>query len=253
MAYDRFDDLITVQHHVVVKDWPLKTFCNPSAITSRADLELLYNAWKSGRTYFQRLTHEEMEAWENNRISSCMEFVPPPAELIPALASPQPPAEPVPPPTLLQPPIDMTLVSELPRQDRLALAPHPLPNVPPPLTPVTNLTYGSALLTTPRPTAPNPETIAMMIRIDPGLQNVDPALIAMGITQGDQHQVTPMTATTPLIEQPPNCIPGENGSKRCWQEVITPNSYDGRAAKKPRNQRKSKQSKNPRVAQSSEN
>ena len=149
MAYDRFDDFITAQHNVVVKNWPLKTFCNPSAVTSRNELDRLYNSWRSGITYFQRLTQEEMEAWEDNRIAACMEFVPP-AELVPALASPQPPAEPVPAPALPQPPADMTLLlSELPRQDRLALAPRPLPNVP--LAPVTNLTYGSAPLAISRP------------------------------------------------------------------------------------------------------
>ena len=44
MAYDRFDELVTARHHIVVKNWPLKKFCNPSAVTSRIELEVLYNA-----------------------------------------------------------------------------------------------------------------------------------------------------------------------------------------------------------------
>jgi len=92
MAYDRFDELITEKYRVVVKNWPLKKFCNPSAVTSRIELELLYNAWQSGATYFERLTCEEMEAWENDRFSSHLELMGPPANPVPALTSPQTPA-----------------------------------------------------------------------------------------------------------------------------------------------------------------
>ena len=62
MAYDRFNELVTDKYHVVVRNWPLKKFCNPSAVTSCIELELLYNAWQSGATYFQKLTREEFEA-----------------------------------------------------------------------------------------------------------------------------------------------------------------------------------------------
>lgn len=251
MAYDRFDDLITAQHRVVVRNWPLKTFCNPSAVGSRTELELLYNAWRSGKTYFERLTHEEMEAWEDSRISAHVEFVPPPAELVPALASSQSPAEPVPIPALPQPPAEMTLLSELPRQDCLVLASHPFPSAP--LAPVTNLTSGSASLATPRPPAPNPDVIAMMIRADPALQNVDPSLIAMGITQGNQHQATLAIATTPQIERSSNHIPHIRGPKRGWQDVITPGSFDARMAKKPRKPRNGKQSQNSPAMRGPEN
>ena len=252
MAYNRFDDLITAQHRVVVRNWPLKTFCNPSAVGSRTELELLYNVWKSGRTYFEQLTHEEMEAWEDSRISARVEFVPPPAELVPALASLRSPAEPVPIPALPQPPAEMTLLSELPRQDCLVLASHPFSNAP--LAPVTNLTSArSASLATPRPLAPNPDTITMMIRADPALQNVDPSLIAMGIMQGNQHQVTLATATTLQIEQSSNHIPHARGLKWGWQEVITPGSFDAHMAKKPRKPQNGKQSQNSPAMRGPEN
>ena len=207
MAYNRFDDLITAQHSVVMKNWPLKLFCNPSTVASHVDLEKLYSLWKTGSTYFQQLTCEEMEAWENSWFSIRMELMPPPAESVPALMLPQTPAEPVSTLALPRPSTEMTLLSTLPRQDHSILAPHPLSNIP--LAPITNLGSGSVPLTTP----PNPDAIALMICTDPILQNVDPALIAMGITRGNQHQGTPTTATTSQIRQPSNRVSGANGLK----------------------------------------
>ena len=222
-----FADVITEKYHVVVRNWPLKKFCNPSAVTSRIELELLYNAWESGATYFQKLTHEEMEVWENNRFSSCMELMGPPANPIPALTSPQNPAT------------EMTLLSELPHQDHLeptpTLSPNPLQNVP--LAPITNLTTGWTPTTTSSPTH---NIIAAMIHADPTLQNVDPTLIAMGIAGSNQHPETTAANTTAPVERPLNHISPAGGSKRRWQEVITPLSYDARAAKKTRKQKKDK-------------
>jgi len=235
MAYDRFDELITSRYHVVVKNWPHKKFCNPSAITTRIELELLYNSWQSGATYFQKLTDGEMEAWESDRFSSRIESIPPPAELVPALISPQPPAE-------------MTTSSELPSQDHSYLAPTPSTHVVQnPLAPITNLTSGLALTTaTSSPPAVDPNTIAMMIRADPTLQNVDPTLIAMGIMGSSQRQAT--VAASPSVEQLLNPISHANGPKRRWQEVVTPLSFDTHVAKKPRKQRKDKRLQNPPVA-----
>jgi len=218
MAYDRFDELITAKYHVVVKNWPLKKFCNPSSVTSRIELELLFNAWQSGVTYFQKLTDEEMEAWEINRFSSCMALMPPPAEPVPALTSQPTPSEPS-------------------YQDLsgTTLTPTPTPLQNAPLVPITNLSPGlTSTTTTSHPPAPDPDLIAMMIHADPALQNVDPALIALGITQGNQHQATTTTA------QPFNHVFPASGSKRGWQEVVTPLSYNAHTAKKPRRQRKEK-------------
>ena len=50
MQYDRFDDLITQKHGVVIKNWPLNRFCNPSAVATRIELEILLNSWESGVT-----------------------------------------------------------------------------------------------------------------------------------------------------------------------------------------------------------
>lgn len=129
MEYDRFDELITARYRVVVKDWPLKTFCNPSNIGSRIQLDLLCNAWHSGETSFKTLTDEEMQAWEGDRFSSRIESMGPHAELVPALSSAQTTAT------------EMTLFSEPPRQDPPALMPsHPaVPTQNAPLVSVMNL------------------------------------------------------------------------------------------------------------------
>jgi hypothetical protein len=225
MAYDRFDELITARHRVVVRNWPLKKFCNPSAVTSRIELELLCNAWQSGATYFQKLTVEELEVWENDRFSSRMALMPP-TEPVPALAS-----QPTPP--------GITLFSESPGQDFLGPTPTPTPN---PLhdarlVPITNLPPAlTSTMPTSHPPAPDPNLIATMIQADPTLQNVDPALIAMGITQQNQRRAT----TTAAITQPFNHLSHASGSKRGWQEVVTPLSYSAHTAKKPRRQRKDK-------------
>src|SRR5882762_8241010 len=65
MTYDRFDDHITQKHGVVVKNWPLKIFCNPSSVGSRIELETLYNGWQSGVMRFEKLTKEEMTRWNH--------------------------------------------------------------------------------------------------------------------------------------------------------------------------------------------
>ena len=229
MAYDRFDELITAKYRVVVKNWLLKKFCNPSSVTSRIELELLFNAWQSGVTYFQKLTDEEMEAWENDQFSSHMALMPPPAEPVPALT---------PRPT----PLTMTPPSEQQHQDLPGIAPTPTPGPlqGAPLTPITNFPSGAmSTTTTSHPPTPNPDLITMMIHTDPALQNVDPTLIALGITQGNQHQAT-TTTTIPTIAQPSNQVFHASGSKRGWQEVVTPLSYNAHAAKKPRRQQKEK-------------
>ena len=248
MEYDRFNELITARHHIVVKNWPLKKFCNPSNITSRIELELLHNAWQSGVTHFQKLSDEEMEAWEIDRFSSRMKLMSP--------------AESTPAPTQIQTPGDMTLVSELSHQDCPDIPPAPPPPTPSDtaLTTVTNLTPRPAVTTESHPLPiPDPEMIARMIQANPTLQNVDPALIAMGIAQNSRLQVamtpnvTATTTTAPPIEPPPSRTFPADGAKRRWQEVVTPLSFDAHASKKPRKQRKERSSQNFRDIQGSIN
>ncbi|KAJ3818207.1 hypothetical protein F5880DRAFT_1617578 [Lentinula raphanica] len=64
MHYAHFDRLITKQHGVVINNWPLKTFVNPSRVSTKAELDLLWNSWNSGTTHFYRMSRSELEAWE---------------------------------------------------------------------------------------------------------------------------------------------------------------------------------------------
>ena len=134
------------------------------------------------------------------------------------------------------------LLSNPPRQDHQelppALSPNPLQNAL--LAPITNLTSGWTPTTTSSPPAPNPDVIAAMIRADPALQNVDPALIAMGIAS-NQRPGTTVANVTPPVQRPLNHISPAGNSKRRWQEVTMPLSYDVRVAKKTRKQKKGKQ------------
>ncbi|THV02223.1 hypothetical protein K435DRAFT_620800, partial [Dendrothele bispora CBS 962.96] len=64
MYYVNFADKITRVHRIVVKNWPLEKFINPSSLGSMIEVELLLNAWNSGTTYFYKLTTSEYEDWE---------------------------------------------------------------------------------------------------------------------------------------------------------------------------------------------
>ncbi|KAJ3844674.1 hypothetical protein F5878DRAFT_655693 [Lentinula raphanica] len=62
--YAHFDRLITKQHGVVIRNWPLKTFVNPSRVSTKAELDLLWSSWNSGTTHFYRMSRSELETWE---------------------------------------------------------------------------------------------------------------------------------------------------------------------------------------------
>ncbi|THU76573.1 hypothetical protein K435DRAFT_870723 [Dendrothele bispora CBS 962.96] len=64
MYYVNFADHITRIHGIVVKNWLLKKFVNPSSLNNNIELDLLLNAWNSGTTYFHKLTTSEYNAWE---------------------------------------------------------------------------------------------------------------------------------------------------------------------------------------------
>src|SRR6202000_3051533 len=137
-----------------------------------------------------------------------------------------------------QTPAEMVLFSDLLQRDHSVHSPAPSPRTIPgiPLASITNSSSGSTLTSTSSPPAPDPDVIARMIQADPSLQNVDPTLIAMGIPEGDQRRVT----TAPPIERSSDrTILSTNHSKRRWQEVVTPLSFNVNPAnKKPRKQRK---------------
>ena len=237
MTYDRFDDNVTQKYGVVVKNWPLKNFCNPSSVGSRIELETLYNGWQSGVTKFEKLTEEEMVTWENKHFTSRLAMM--------SAAPPEPAPEPArfsPPPTLSAP-----------------LTP-PNPNLPQPSTIGQHTTQGPTASYTPNPALPespplqhalDPESIANLIRSDPSLQNIDPILLAAGAPQERQ---LPVTLLTPASTLPASPLPPSSQLKRNRDafQVVTPQSY-GAPAKRLRKERGGKRSKKVPAVQGSEN
>jgi hypothetical protein len=69
MYYQNFDTNITAKYAVVIKNWPLSKFCSPGDVGSLNELEILYNAFESGATYFQHLTDNEFREWTASRVS----------------------------------------------------------------------------------------------------------------------------------------------------------------------------------------
>ena len=227
MQYDRFDDLITHKHGVIIKNWPLKRFCNPSAVATRIELDVLPSSWESGATCFQKLSRDEMHAWESEQFSSRVAIMmssspspSTPAPTTPDLIAPVPstppePASPTPP--------EMVLVSELTEQGTSL----PTSN---------DIGQGNSTLTTQLPT-PNSELVAEIIRQDPTLQSIDPALIMTGFAQGHHRSAT----VHPLVnvDHPPQPTPLISQSKRNRDafEIVTPVSFHARAAKKSRQEK----------------
>ncbi len=64
MHYNLFDTQITAKYGVVVDCWPLRTFCVPSALKTFNEVEVLFNAWRTGATKFRTLSDDELERWE---------------------------------------------------------------------------------------------------------------------------------------------------------------------------------------------
>jgi hypothetical protein len=178
-----------------------------------------------------------MEVWQNNRFSSSM------SDSMLPLAEPTPTE-----------PQTLTVVapaSQLPHQDDI----NPTPAIPSnavgiePLGPITNLAPARSMpLIVSRLPVPIPDMITMMIQADPALENVDPTLIAMSIPTNVQRQVATTLVPTPPTQPPPNHDLHSSGSKRHWQQVVTPLSYNTNVTKKPRKQRKDARPQNPPVA-----
>ena len=220
MAYDRFDDQITQKYSIVVQGWPLqKGFCNPSSVGSRVELEVLHNSWQLGATRFQKLTQEEMEAWEDQHFQSHLAMV--------TVALPEP-ADTA--------PLPSTHCSQVPLSDC---------NSPQPLTTTSRLAHSPVANDSLRPpsTASLPphqdsdsEVIADMVRRNPTLQNIDPALLAIGVMQERQRSVATMTSI-PVTNPDPPCHLKRNRDRF---QIITPQSY-GTQAKRPQKERHSKQ------------
>ncbi|KAJ3871364.1 hypothetical protein F5051DRAFT_446296 [Lentinula edodes] len=73
MFYTNFEEHVTRPFGIVVKNWPLKEFKNPSSISTRADVSILWNAWETGTAHFYMMTHEEHQAWEQKQDKALVE------------------------------------------------------------------------------------------------------------------------------------------------------------------------------------
>ncbi|KAJ3817845.1 hypothetical protein F5880DRAFT_1617916 [Lentinula raphanica] len=67
MFYTGFDHYITARYGIVIKNWPLPTFTNPSQISTKTELDILWAAWNSDATSFYRMTTREFQEWEAER------------------------------------------------------------------------------------------------------------------------------------------------------------------------------------------
>lgn len=70
MYYTNFDEHITKEYHVLIRNWPLKKFQSPSDITSATELRVLLRSWQSGTTHFYKMnTRTEIDTWEDRYYS----------------------------------------------------------------------------------------------------------------------------------------------------------------------------------------
>lgn len=63
MIYAGFIDTFTRRYGVIVKNWPLSEFKNPSSVGTKTELELLLSAWNTGAAYFYRMPPSEHREW----------------------------------------------------------------------------------------------------------------------------------------------------------------------------------------------
>lgn len=238
MQYDRFDDLITQKHGVIVKNWPLPQFRNPSVAATRIELGILFNSWESGKTQFLKLSEDEKRAWEKECFSSqvAMMSLPPPASIPTASSPTSDPTTPIPSsstqPQGPVPPIpisaEMVLFSDLAEQ-----------NISRPASDDTG--QGAASITPPNAQLPppNPKMVAEIIRLDPTLQVIDPALIMAGVTQGFHHSAVAGQAESFGHSSPTPPVPRKKRNRGTF-EIVTPELFSIRATKPPQNKRAKK-------------
>ena len=67
MNYVNFEDAITANHGIILENWPLKEFCNPSTIKSRNEVTVLLRSWESGTTRFRLMDTREWKEWSERR------------------------------------------------------------------------------------------------------------------------------------------------------------------------------------------
>ncbi|KAG6884095.1 hypothetical protein C0993_001460 [Termitomyces sp. T159_Od127] len=72
MYYHNFDLHITAKYGVVIRNWPLKTFCVPSKISFQVELNILLNAWRTDIAQFYKMSCDEFKAWKTQQFNDAL-------------------------------------------------------------------------------------------------------------------------------------------------------------------------------------
>ena len=65
MYYENFSKHITSKWQVVLEGWPFTKFISLSSLVTKNEVEILFNAWKTGTAKFCRLSDVEWQSWDN--------------------------------------------------------------------------------------------------------------------------------------------------------------------------------------------
>ena len=74
MYYENFSKHITSKWQVVLKGWPLNKFISPSLLVTKNEVEILYNAWKTGTAKFRHLSDAEWQLWDDARFQDMLDI-----------------------------------------------------------------------------------------------------------------------------------------------------------------------------------
>ncbi|EIW73884.1 hypothetical protein CONPUDRAFT_160605 [Coniophora puteana RWD-64-598 SS2] len=75
MFYTNFDIHITDKYHTLLENWPAARFISPSDMNSH-ELDVVFNAFATGLTFFRRMSDEEYQQWAKLRVSQAVDDVP---------------------------------------------------------------------------------------------------------------------------------------------------------------------------------
>ena len=64
MYYSGFPEKITRKWKILLEGWPLNTFSSLLQLMTKNEVEVLYNAWKTGTVKFHRLSDDEWKEWD---------------------------------------------------------------------------------------------------------------------------------------------------------------------------------------------
>ncbi|KAE9397321.1 hypothetical protein BT96DRAFT_941037 [Gymnopus androsaceus JB14] len=63
MSYSNFTECITKRYGIVIRNWPLGEFANPSFLSTMAAAQTLWNTWDSNLAHFYRMSNNKYDQW----------------------------------------------------------------------------------------------------------------------------------------------------------------------------------------------